>query len=177
MPFSVRPVASSKRTIRSSTGRPPSNTTTSSCAGSVIETCGDSSAAASCAFAGDVSAMPTAISSRPSSMPARVKTESLMISTAHPGAFRTLLHGTAKLDRAAEQVAAGELLQVLLGALELTRLEQRVGQRVADVFIRKQADAGEVPLHAGGLLEATELEEDGQSLLEFLGLIDNPGVQ
>src|SRR6056297_233548 len=177
MPFSVRPVASSKRTIRSSTGRPPSNTTTSSCAGSVIEPRGDSWAEPSCAFAGGVSAIPTAISTRPSSMPTRVSRESRIILSAHPGAFGALLHGPSKLDRAAEQVTAGELLQVLFGTREVAGLEQGVGQCITDVLVAQQADPDQVPLHAGGLLEAVEFQEDRQALLELLRLVYDLCIQ
>src|SRR6056297_2098709 len=175
MPFSVRPVSSSKRTIRSLTGRPPSNTTTSSCAGSTTASC--DAFATAWAWTSGVIAMPATMSSRPSSRPARVRKESFMGSTAHPGAFGALLHGPAKFDGSAEQVAAGELLEMLLGPLEVTRLEQRISQRVADVLVAQQADAGQVLLHAGGLLEAVELEEDRQALLEFFRLVDDPGVE
>ncbi len=64
-----------------------------------------------------------------------------------------------------------------LGALELAGLEQRVGQRVANVFIGQQADPGQVALHAGGLLETLQFEENRQPLLELLRLVDDPGVE
>src|SRR6056297_2841351 len=176
-PSSVRPVALLKRTIRSSTGRPPSNTSTSSRAGSPGGSRSDCSALASRAIAIGASVMPAAINNGPSSMPARVTRESLMGSTAHPGAFGALLHGTAQLDGAAEKVAAGKLLQVLLAALEVARLEQRVGQRVADVLIGQQTDAGQVLLHAGGLLEPVEFQKDCQALLDLLRLIDDLCVE
>src|SRR6056297_1344159 len=159
-PSSVRPVSSPKRMIRPSTGRPCSNTSTVSFAGS--------SSSAIC------TGWPAAPVEKTM---ARVTRESLMGSTAHPGAFGALLHGTAQLDGAAEKVAAGELLQVLLGALEIARFEQRIGQRVADVFIGQQADAGQVLLHAGGLLEPVEFQKDCQALLDLLRLIDDLCVE